>query len=350
MRQVPASVLFLLLLFGASPAWAEESEYEPPAFGVHEVILDEESAPEGWTATSQPSPEEEKISSEVEAQGDAAGVREDLVVSGVVLKDAAGGSVTVVLVDVEVDPKGLSAALKASAEKNGWTYRELGSPGRIVLAAGPPAARETVVKAQVEHAVEALVRKSLSGLDERPPKTSLARRVAEAALAIEPKSGRAAAARAMALQFFLQQEGSKDPEAWKDVLATFEKAFAPDAVKPPTERLAALTYGHWGFVLLSQKTPGAQAKAKEVLTKAVELEKHVEGTDAQMEHSYNLVCALSLLGEKEEAIRRLDAVLAQIQADGGDTKAFVAGQIAGDHDLDPIRGEPAFAEMLKKYS
>jgi hypothetical protein len=124
-------------------------------------------------------------------------------------------------------------------------------------------------------------------------------------------------------------------------------------VSPPTERFAARTYGEWGLALLQQKDPEANRAAKPVLQKAVELEKFVEGTDAQWIHRYNLVCAQSLLGEKAEAIQGLEAILLLFQkAQGGSNeaaKAFLAQQVEGDEDLAPIRSEPAFAEMVKKF-
>jgi len=57
---------------------------------------------------------------------------------------------------------------------------------------------------------------------------------------------------------------------------------------------------------------------------------------------YNLACAFALLGENELALDRLDRIM------GPDTMTSLREFMLNDSDLDPLRGEPRYAEMLKR--
>lgn len=57
---------------------------------------------------------------------------------------------------------------------------------------------------------------------------------------------------------------------------------------------------------------------------------------------YNLACAFALLGENKLALDRLDRIM------GPDTMTSLREFMLNDSDLDPLRGEPRYAEMLKR--
>lgn len=79
---------------------------------------------------------------------------------------------------------------------------------------------------------------------------------------------------------------------------------------------------------------GEHDKAVEVLSKV--LEKHPDEPIVL----YNLACAESMSGRKEDAIRHLGL---SVSADQSDRFRELART---DTDFDPIRGEPAFAEIV----
>ena len=57
---------------------------------------------------------------------------------------------------------------------------------------------------------------------------------------------------------------------------------------------------------------------------------------------YNLACAFALLGENDMALDRLERIM------GPTTMTSLREFMLNDSDLDPLRGEPRYAEMLKR--
>ena len=57
---------------------------------------------------------------------------------------------------------------------------------------------------------------------------------------------------------------------------------------------------------------------------------------------YNLACAFTLLGENDVALDRLERIM------GPTTMTSLREFMLNDSDLDPLRGEPRYAEMLKR--
>jgi hypothetical protein len=101
-----------------------------------------------------------------------------------------------------------------------------------------------------------------------------------------------------------------------------------------------------------KKTPEANKEAKDVLLRSIDLEKFDERGVLKGIARYNLACALSLLGEKADAIKHLEqGLMAQKSATPPEAFAeFLNEHVPQDKDLDGIRGEPEFAEMLKRVA
>ena len=80
---------------------------------------------------------------------------------------------------------------------------------------------------------------------------------------------------------------------------------------------------------------GRNAEARELLVGA--LDRYQDADDQAVLH-YNLACAEALLGNPEEALDHLERAIAG--------RPSLAEGARGDSDLEPIRGEPRFAELV----
>jgi tetratricopeptide (TPR) repeat protein len=241
----------------------------------------------------------------------------------------------------------------AAAKEKGWHHQELGTPLRMLIVTGPESARGDVIRKQSVHGTEQLLRiaeKRMAG------SLQAGRAVLQSALALEPKSGAAHAFLGYLIASEADQVNDRGQvEKAKEIYATaldpFRKAFGPDVAPPmPPPPFAYRALSQFGAALLWQKTPEANAEAKKVLAKAVELEQHAQNGQTWAVR-YNLACALSLLGEKAEAVKHiavsLDAMKSSLPKD--ELKRRL-DHLAKDPDLDNIRNEPAFKEAVERVS
>jgi tetratricopeptide (TPR) repeat protein len=137
------------------------------------------------------------------------------------------------------------------------------------------------------------------------------------AISLDPKN----AARLVALADFYRDK-TKDYSSAESWLA---KAVALDPAN-------YLIYEGYGYLYLRM---GNYKKAEENFQKAIETAPEVAW------NYYNLACFYSLTGNSKKALQWLE-------------KSFIKGMnntehMKTDHDLDPIRSEPAFKSLFKKY-
>jgi tetratricopeptide (TPR) repeat protein len=336
-RLVP--VVFALLL--AAPC-AYADGYEPPPFTADEVVLEADALPEGWTAAESTDAATALEDAATEAlKGAGFDLDEDGASASVVVRDGAGAEVALLLLDLDADPAAAAAALKSKAGASGWTYRELGSPGRLVLASGPEASRATAVDVQVRQAVRSIAQMGFARY--RDEAYGAARDRAEAALAIDPEAAAAHAVRGLALA---QAAGADEA---KEALAELRRGLKAGAQVPAEGALALHAWATLGQkLLMGPKSAEADREAKQAYEKAVSLESHDKpGSVFVAGLHYDLGCAHARLGEKEAAIREVEKGLRGLKE--ADPKAWpqhLEHAKSKDPDLDSIRSDPAFAEML----
>jgi tetratricopeptide (TPR) repeat protein len=347
--RAPLSFLVAALFaLSASPALAED--WESPPFYGEDVALEEECLPEGWSlvedSAGKPDPAPQAKVNELAA---AAKIGSEYVTfASQLLKDGDGNLVTLVLVDVDQDPKDLTGPVKAAALAAGWGYAELGNPSRFVLAVGEEKARQTALKTQREAAVNALARAATKKLGRQAGNPTQAAKLARAALAIAPD-----AASPHAILGLVKADGlgiNKDVEAWEEAVKEFRLAFKANAPHAPEGVLAQEALGTYGLALLQRKDPERDKEARDALKRAVALGKSGSGLKPVWVHQYNLACAHSRLGEKADALRELEGSLELAKEDppGRDFERFVKNDVAGDEDFAPLKDDPAFQEVLKK--
>jgi hypothetical protein len=143
-----------------------------------------------------------------------------------------------------------------------------------------------------------------------------------------------------------------DKAKWMAAVEELRLAFRDDATLKPEGIMAFQGLSQYGLGLLMQKTPEANAEARKVLTKALEFEKFDENNVFRVNVRYNLACALSLLGEKADAIRHMEESLKIMKATQpqAEFEDFVKNHIPKDTDLDNVRNEPEFAAALKRVT
>ena len=90
-----------------------------------------------------------------------------------------------------------------------------------------------------------------------------------------------------------------------------------------------------GFGVKALSVLGEADRAKEWAARAMLLD------PGNLNLMYNLACAMTMAGERDEALKLLDTVLATAQAPG-------VNWFKVDSDLDPLRDDPRFVAMLAK--
>jgi tetratricopeptide (TPR) repeat protein len=354
-----ARIVPLVLVVALAPAVFAD-DVKAPNWGPADVLLRADALPEGWSAATDEASAatakemEEAVKGLIQKEG-----IDDLYteVDHVSIQNAAGAAVTLVLTAIDVDPKGLNAAAKALAGEKGWGYEELTTPLRFALLAGPEDARTAAWKAQIEFGVEALSVRAVKTWQDASRATSQegvrsglerAAGFARSAISLDDK----AAMPHLILAELAASTAGEDKEKWAAAAAEFAKAFRDDATHKPDGKQALGALSQFGTALLMQKTADGNAEAKKVLTKALEYEKFDEEGGTRGEIRYNLACALSLLGEKEEAIKQLEAGLVAMKGAMPQDKfeEFVKDHIPHDTDLDNVRKEPGFDEAIKRVT
>jgi hypothetical protein len=351
-----ASVALAVVALALSSAPARAGGLELPSWSGDEVILREGGLPAGWTVVGG----EAKLAAVKEVDdvvdpilGEAKIDDLDVSKAGVVLRNEGGETVTVYLLDLDTtELNDVPAKVQAAAKAKGWHAQELATPLRLLVVTGPEGAREVVVRGQLRRGAGWLTERALQRLqaDDARMRAS-SRRLLETALGLEPKASAPHAVLGLLLSneaSIVGQSGQEEKAraAFLEAAKEFRLAFAEGTVMPPPPPLAYKALSEFGLALLMQKTAEANAEAKKVLAKAVEIEQH---GDATWIARYNLACAHSLLGEKEEGVKHMVVALQTMKATlSKEAMQQQIAHIAGDTDLDAIRDEPAFKEALEK--
>ena len=135
-------------------------------------------------------------------------------------------------------------------------------------------------------------------------------------------------------------------------LENFQKAFASGGKLRPRGRLAMWGYRNFGYALLKVKKPEADKAAVEAFQQAIAHERYAEKKEHPMLFvpRYNLACALARLGKKSDALDALDDSLsmAKDRMPLASLEGFVKQRVLTDEDLESIRDEPRFDEIVKR--
>jgi hypothetical protein len=352
----PTSAILVLGLAAALAGPALADEYEDPPFFADAVQLEAAALPDGWriVEASEARKPDAAVEAQVRACAKEAGLdlRDDMDIVTTLLADPKGAFVTVVLVEVTVDPKGLPASLQAAAREKGWAYRELASRGRLALLAGPAEARDAALGIQVAWAVRALTEKAFRLVQGAMPRAEEALALARWTFAIEPAAamphmieGTLEARRGAAVQTEEQRA------ALARGIVLLDKANAEGSPHRPAGMLLTHWYGELGNALLFQKNAAADARARDLLSKALAAGKTALDATHLIIWRYNLACAHSRLREADAAFRELDACLADYARNPflGPLADWIRVQVIPDPDFDPIRQDPRFDALMSKH-
>lgn len=331
-----------LLSFSARVARAGEDEDAKPAFSVSDIALAQDGLPEGWKeGPAEPvSADAKAVQEDIDAIAKAKG--EETFVAARPFATADGKAVVLVLVDSDKDPKAFAAAVKESAAKHGWGYRELGSPGRIVVAAGPEDARAKAIDAQVAYGAKMLGGKAEKAIESRLFARAMA--LAKGGLTIDGKSAKCHLVLGQVHGVGAQQEapGFSYDEAIKHLKA----ALSADATGPLTGDALIEAYGELGGVYLNVKPP-KDAEGRDALQEAV---KRLAGSTAprnlSLTYRYNLACAHGRLKEKEESFKLLTAILEEMAKEPAPALDSIWRT---DADFTNLKDDPRWDALLKKY-
>jgi tetratricopeptide (TPR) repeat protein len=247
-------------------------------------------------------------------------------------------------VDGDAAAAGLEA-LRSAAETSGWKLRELGHPARLLVSWGSADdAREAAATWQAHLVVRRLcettwVRVVAAG-DREAFQAAL--QVLAAAGRIEPRAAAFHALRGRVA------EATRNPQV---ALESFRLALRPDAPVPAPESWLVIAAGRVGHMLLLQESESVLEEALAALQKAVALEEHADSPIARFGNRYNLACTLARLGRLDEALAELERSLETGKRLLGDDYAQNYEHARErDPDMAPLRPDPRFQELMKKYA
>lgn len=328
-------------LVGAPPAHAADQ----PTYGAQDITIEDEGLAEGW----------EIIYDEVDGTpGDAivgwaedvargAGLDPDDVIltDSRVLKSPTGEYATLLVVEVDGAPGSFPEALKKAAASQGYAFRTMGHPSRLLVVAAPDGIRKAVLNMENTYAVTALTNMAYERFDSGSMVG--ARNYATGALAIDSEATMPYAVFGMI--------GVKEQD-WNAAFENFQKAFKAPGKLQPTGRLAMWSYRNFGYALMKLKKPDADKAAAEALRRAIQHERYAEKDEyvQLFVPHYNLACALARLKQKDEALDALETALlmAKERMPKAGVEAFVKNRLLTDEDLESIRGTARFEEIIEK--
>jgi hypothetical protein len=337
-------LLGLALLAPVFSGAASAEEWQDPSFGRQDLAITEETLPRGWAflPEAETAEAQKAVKALVTEAGTEAGLpatEADLLVQG--FKSPAGATVTVAFVDVFVEPSKFAAALRPRAEKAGYVVRDMASPARLLLVSAPAEAREEFVALQVKASAKALGRQAFEAVAEGSNAEQGELR-AKAALALDP--GVAVAHLVLGLVQIPQIE--KDEAAREKAVAEFKAALDEKAAVPLDATERSLANAQYGLVLLYRKTPEADAEARDALKKSVTETGDLSKGQVAVAR-YNLACAHSRLKELDAAFTELKAVLEVNKTTP--IRGISSHWRTDDKDLDNMRADPRWQELLKTY-
>jgi hypothetical protein len=350
MRRSLRSMLLVLAAvapLSAGAAWADDppglmpSPDEKPDYGAYDMAIAEAGLPTGWkmVAVGTPNAEAAALSAEAKTVAESKQGKATTVERAVTSPD--GKTVALVLVDVDENATEVAKALEASATAKGWSFKALGTPWRVLLAAGPEDARKAAVEAQVTYAGHLLAVKADSAADVENWQT--AGKLAGGAVALDAKNAMAQNVLGMLIFGMSRQNlmGATVEAALPHLRAAVDKD-AHDALKGDK---ALRTKDLLGSVLLNMK--GMEKEARDVLKSGVAASKDAP-RNVQLQLRYNLACAHSRLKELDEAFALLSGVLEENAKDHALDLQDGHWQ-KNDTDLENMRADPRWKGLLEKY-
>ncbi len=348
-RVAPLAVLLVAFALAAGaraddpmPGGSPADEWTAPPYGAQDMRLSDAVLPEGWKIVEGgTSPAVKAVEDAAKAGAAGAGVPPERVTAhATALALPGGASATIVLIDVDADPKGLSTRMAATAEKEGWGFREMGSPARLLVVLAAEDLREKVKTVQSHAAARFLAVTSWSELEAHIEHRAEA--LARGALAID--DGCAPAHLTLAEVEARKAQGFRPPGPLDDAIREFRAAIDGKGSTPLDKSQVVVAKGDLAQCLLTKG--GADAEAKDLLLAAVEGGDLVD-RPRRMGNVYNLACAHARLKEKDKAFERLTAVLEE------NRKSKIEGiqhWATGDPDLDSLKDDPRWKALVDKYA
>ncbi len=332
---------FLIGPVGLSAAHAADQ----PTYGAQDIAIEDDGLAEGW----------EIVYDEVEgtpgdaiaewAEGVARGSGldpDDVLLTDVrLLQSPTGEHATLLVVEVDGDPGGFPAALKKAATGEGYAFRAMGHPSRLLVVAAPESIRKAVLNMENNYAVTTLTNMAYERFD--AGSMVGARNYADGALAIDPEATMPYAVYGMI--------GVKE-EDWNAAFENFQKAFKAQGKLQPTGRLAMWSYRNFGYALMKLKKPEADKAAAEALRRAIQHERYAEKDEyvQLFVPHYNLACALARLKQTDAALDALENALlmAKERMPKAQVEGFVRSRVMTDEDLASIRDASRFQDLVEK--
>ena len=358
----------LVVLIGlsllASVAQAEDAASKF-AYGLEDIAPAATTVPDGWTIAQGSVHKEAPTKASLLAIAKAAGVAEAATHLRLIpltrgTGDSAKPAVAAWLA-IDVKSEDIVAKVHDGIEEKGWILQEAGLPQRMLVTW---AAEEDDLQAiqawQIERTAWRLVDRGWDALmaaarmpqgEGRTHALLRAQDTIYGAYRMEPDAGVANAAIGALLV------GVDDAESFKHS----QRALAKDAPIPPTGvwLMRACYYASRGLLLLKEDS---------LLDEAIGIMRRGLKTDSSVGHPnnrfglrYNLACAYARKGDLDNAFTQLEKSLAFLKAAWeAETKAEGTSNLPypqnyehvkdKDPDLEPLRKDPRWAKLIKKYA
>jgi len=358
-----ALLVFLVASFGvALPAQAEDI----PNYAAESLILEEDDLPNGWEMDVDTMEDEFPAGFPNDTLLEEAGGDDidtsSLIVESRVLRSPDKALCYIAVIDADMD-EGFGMyhdAIKAKAASGGWTLGTVGSKRRIVVIAGPEAARGLLAEKQKEIGARNLGELAYSRLlsdfsDGRPGPTSMKRAV-EFAEASEDLVGATPLSQTIkGVVHLFRDETDKG-------IPMLRKHVDGDGVLRPSDTLRGFAYGLLGRYLLEKKEKKHDGEALQWLTQAIGLEKVLvkqarDSGDAYLflrvwgNHLHRM-SALVRLDRKDEAFDKIPSMMElgqQLLSMGGWQRWFEHVWFWSE-ELEPLRADERFKKELEPFA
>jgi len=337
-RHFVSTLFVLLLLLAVAPSAVAD---EPPSYGAADLILEEDGLKAPWEIVYDelPGTPGDALEAWVTSVAKASGIAEDdLLCETRILKGPDGVAATVLVLEVDGEPKTLERDLTARGQAQGHVVRTLGHGTRILVLAAPEAVRKLLLDMQVAYAVRSLTDQGW----ERFQADSLV------GASMFAKGARKMDAKAGAPMVLLGMVATKAGE-FDEAIEAFRAGFGKGVTVPATGRLAMRGYAHYGYACLEKKGEAAFKEGREAFQKCVALESEADPkTDPLYIQRYNLACAHSRLNEKDEALFQLEKALDMAKKRGMNIARWVQNHVVKDEDLKNIKDHPGFKAIVER--
>lgn len=365
MRIATCMALVAALLLTAPHATAEEA----PDYTAESLIFVQGDLPSGWKLLdSEDCPEELPTEEQVsEAGGDAVDAFE-LTVEYRLIGMADGSKAVVAIMDADLEggPAVYVNGLKALAAPAGWKVVELAHPQRVMLVAAAAEKLDEVAAWQTKVAAQKLARMAYDRLlmdfqDGKSGKLSIQRaeEYADAALKLSKNMPAARAIQGVTAIFKDDKDGG---------IKTLKGALAANGDLAPTDRMKWFGWGVIGRARINdtEKKPATESENKEAVAafrsalgyQDAAIEEANELNDPYLRlrvwgTRYNLCCGLVRIGEKDAAFKELETCMTvgkRLLSLGKRWGRWFEHAWFWDKDLEPVRKDPRFMELMKKHA